>query len=269
MSHLDTWTENFFDTQGGHIRYFRTGGAKPSMLLLHGAMNNGLCWTRVARALEKDFDIVMPDVRGHGKSVSTRVDYSLSDVVEDIAELINHLKIAPVIVMGHSMGAQMATELGARHPDLVKKLVLEDPGYYFKNPTFFTLLSYNWLIRRNKRRNLVQIRKFCDKLHKGWHDDDKIPWVVAQKQFGENAGKFSKAFDPKRAWHEIFPKVLAPTLLLISENGLHTRSEAAQYITEFVDARYAYIEDAGHNIRRDNFEVFLKTVQLFLVKVSQ
>jgi len=264
MSHPETWTENFIDTQGGHIRYFRTGGDKPSMILLHGAMNNGLCWTRVAKALEIDFDIVMPDARGHGKSVSNQKGYSLSEIVEDTAELIKHLKIAPVIVMGHSMGAQMATELGARYPDLVKKLVLEDPAYFFKNPTFFTLLSYNWIIRRNKKRNLAQIRKFSDKLNKGRHEDDKIPWVVAQKQFAENAGKISKAFDPKRSWHEIFPKVKAPTLLLISENGTIKRSEAEQFIIEFGDMKYEYIENVGHNIRRENFSVFMKTIQEFL-----
>lgn len=43
MSHLDDWTENYFDTQGGHIRHFRTGGDKPPMILLHGGMDNGLC----------------------------------------------------------------------------------------------------------------------------------------------------------------------------------------------------------------------------------
>ena len=264
MSYPDTWVENYLDTQGGHIRYFRTGGDKPSMLLLHGAWNNGLCWTRVAKALEIDFDIVMPDARGHGKSVSNLKEYSLSEIVEDTAELIKYLKLAPVIVMGHSMGAQMATEISARYPDLVKKLVLEDPAYLFKNPTFFTLMPYNWSIRRDKKRNLAQIRKFCDKINKEWHETDKIPWVIARKQFAENAGKISKAFDPKRDWHEIFPKVKAPTLLLISENGLIKRSEAEQYISEFGDAKYEYIENAGHNIRRDNFEVFMKIVQAFL-----
>lgn len=264
MSHPETWTENFFDTQGGHIRYFRTGGDKPSMLLLHGAMNNGLSWTRVAKALENDFNIVMPDARGHGKSISNKKEYSLSDIVEDTAELINHLKIAPVIVMGYSMGGQMATELSARYPALVKKLVIEDPGYLFKNPTFFTLLSYNWIIRRDKKRNLAQIRKICDKLNKDWHEDDKISWVVAQKQFAENAGGISKSFDPKREWHAIFSKVKSPTLLLISEHGIVKKSEAEQYITEFGDARYEYIKTAGHTIHCDNFEAFMKAIQEFL-----
>jgi pimeloyl-ACP methyl ester carboxylesterase len=264
MSRPDNWTENYFDTQGGHIRYFRTGGDKPSMLLLHGALNNGLCWTRVAKRFENDFDIVMPDARGHGKSVSNQKEYTLSEIVDDTAELIKHLKVAPVIIMGHSMGAQMATELGARYPDLVKKLVLEDPAYYFKNPTFFELISYNWMIRKDKKRNLAQIRKFCDKINNGWHEDDKIPYVIARKQFAENAGKISKSFDPKRNWHVIFPKVKAPTLLLVSEKGIVKRTEAEQYITEFGDAKYEVIEEAGHHIHRENFEAFLKAVQAFL-----
>ena len=264
MSHPNVWTENFFGTRGGHIRYFRTGGDKPSLLLLHGAMSNGLCWSRVAKSLELDFDVILPDARGHGKSVSHQQDYSLFELVEDTAELITHLQIAPVIVMGHSMGAQMATELGARYPDLVKKLVLEDPGYYFKNPSFFTLLSYNWIIRRNKRRDLSQIRKCCDKLIKGWHAEDKLSWVVAQKQFAENAGKFSKSFDPKREWYSIFPRVKVPTLLLVSENGIMTRSEASEYVLAFGAASYEYIEAAGHIIHFDNFEVFMSTVRAFL-----
>lgn len=263
MSHPATWAENYLDTQGGHIRYFRTGGDKPSIILLHGGMDNGLCWARVAKALENDFDNVMPDARGHGKSISNEKEFSLSDLVDDTAELIEHLGFAPVIVMGHSMGAQMATELGARYPNLVKKLVLEDPGYFFKNPTFLDLLYYKRRIRRIKKHSLAQIREFCYKIHKDWHEDDKSLWVIAQKEWAENGSK-SKSLDPKRDWYAIFPRVQVPTLLLISENGVVKTSEAEQYITEFGHAKYEFIENAGHHIHRENFEAFMKTVQEFL-----
>jgi pimeloyl-ACP methyl ester carboxylesterase len=96
-----TWTENFFYTQGGYIRYFCTGGIKPSILLLHGGMDSGLCWTRVAKVLENDFSIVMPDIRDHGKSFSIQIESSLSDLVDDTSELIKHLYIFPAVVIGH------------------------------------------------------------------------------------------------------------------------------------------------------------------------
>ncbi|MFW9823472.1 MAG: alpha/beta fold hydrolase [Candidatus Thorarchaeota archaeon] len=263
MSRLNNWTEHYFDTQGSHIRYFRTGGDKPSMILLHGAMDNGLCWSRVAKALENDFVVVMPDARGHGRSISHQKEFTLSDIVDDTAELIKHLKFTPVIVMGHSMGAQVATELGARYPNFVKKLILEDPGYFFKNPTFLDLWYYKRRIRRIKRSSLVQIREFCDKIHRDWQEVDKRLWLIAQKEWAENKSK-TKSFDPKRNWHEIFPRVKSPTLLLISENGIVQRLEAEQYIAEFVNAKYQFIEKSGHHIHRENFEAFMKSVQEFL-----
>jgi N-formylmaleamate deformylase len=263
MSRLDNWTENYFNSQGGHIRYFRTGGDKPLMILLHGAMDNGLTWSRVAKALENDYDIIMPDARGHGKSFSDQREFTLSEMVDDTAELIKHLKLTRIIVMGHSMGAQMATELCARYPNLIKRLVLEDPGYFFKNPTFIDLLYYKRRIRRINKLSLTQIRELCDKTHKGWNEDDKTLWVIAQKEWAENKSK-SKSFDPKRNWHEIFPEVKVPTLLLTSEKGIVKRSEAEHYITEFGNAKYEFIENAGHHIHRDNFEAFMKIIKEFL-----
>ena len=263
MSHPDNWTENYFDTQGGLIRYFRTGGDKPSMILLHGAMNNGLCWLRVAKSLESEFDIIMSDARGHGKSISYQKEFTYTEMINDTVELIKYLKLAPTIVIGHSMGAQIATELGARYPNLVRKFVLEDPGFYFKNPTFLDLLYYKRMSKKFKKYSLAQIRELCDKKYKKWNEDDKILWSIARKEWAENKSK-SKSFDPKRNWHEIFPKVKAPTLLLISEKGIVKRSEAEQYITELGNAKYEFIENAGHHIHRENFEAFIKAVRDFL-----
>jgi pimeloyl-ACP methyl ester carboxylesterase len=44
----------------------QTGGGKPPLVLAHGATDSGLCWSRLARALEADYDVIMPDARGHG-----------------------------------------------------------------------------------------------------------------------------------------------------------------------------------------------------------
>jgi len=50
------------------ISYQRTGGEKPPAVLLHGLMGSGAGWTPVAQALEAEFDVIMPDARGHGGS---------------------------------------------------------------------------------------------------------------------------------------------------------------------------------------------------------
>ncbi len=70
------WTEGICEANGIEVHYLRTGGSKLSILLLHGLMLNGACWAPLARTLEEDYDVVMPDARGHGNSSASDKGYS-------------------------------------------------------------------------------------------------------------------------------------------------------------------------------------------------
>jgi len=72
---MTTWVREVCETNGITIHYLRTGRAKPSVVMLHGLTGNGACWTPVTRALEGEFDVVMPDARGHGGSSAPERGY--------------------------------------------------------------------------------------------------------------------------------------------------------------------------------------------------
>jgi len=72
---MTTWIRGICETNGISLHYLRTRGAKPPVVLLHGLMGNGACWTPLARALEDEFDVVMPDARGHGGSTAPHHGY--------------------------------------------------------------------------------------------------------------------------------------------------------------------------------------------------
>src|SRR5688500_11005922 len=110
--------------------YWRTGWAaagKPVLVLAHGATDNGLCWTRLAKVLEGEWDVVIPDARGHGLSEAPEEDYSAGARAADLAKLIEALGLVRPVVGGHSMGGSTALRLAAEHPELVRAAVLEDP----------------------------------------------------------------------------------------------------------------------------------------------
>ncbi|MGQ3892906.1 alpha/beta fold hydrolase [Legionella sp. CNM-4043-24] len=65
---MSGWTTGICEANGIDVHYLRTGGSKPPLVLLHGLMLNGLCWMPLARILEEDYDVIMPDARGHGYS---------------------------------------------------------------------------------------------------------------------------------------------------------------------------------------------------------
>lgn len=60
------WNTAVCETNGINIHYTRTGGNKPPLILLHGLMINGVCWTSLAHVLEKEYDVIMPDAGCQG-----------------------------------------------------------------------------------------------------------------------------------------------------------------------------------------------------------
>jgi pimeloyl-ACP methyl ester carboxylesterase len=73
---MNNWKNGFVDANGIRVHYYRTGGDKPPVVLNHGALDDGLCWTRVTQELEREYDVIMLDARGHGFSQSGNGEYS-------------------------------------------------------------------------------------------------------------------------------------------------------------------------------------------------
>lgn len=126
---MRTWIRGICDTNGIRIHYLRTGGAKEPVVLLHGLTGNGACWTPLARMLEGDFDVVMPDARGHGGSSAPHHGYRYDDHASDVVGLIRGLELSHPVLIGHSMGGMIAAVVASRESIGVRGLVLVDPTF--------------------------------------------------------------------------------------------------------------------------------------------
>src|SRR3984957_13690229 len=126
---MKSWINGFQETNGISVHYLRTGGAKPPLILLHGLTGNGACWTPVARALESEYDVVMPDARGHGKSSTPLHGYRYDDHASDVIGLIRSLGLASPVVLGHSMGGMTAAVVASRLAGVIRGVILVDPTF--------------------------------------------------------------------------------------------------------------------------------------------
>jgi pimeloyl-ACP methyl ester carboxylesterase len=126
---MTDWNMAVCKTNGIIIHYTRTGGGKPTLVLLHGLTANGACWTGLAHLLEKEYDIIMPDARGHGESSVPDYGYRYEDHANDIIGLINFLRLPPPVLLGHSMGGMTAAVVASRSPKLLRGLILADPTF--------------------------------------------------------------------------------------------------------------------------------------------
>jgi pimeloyl-ACP methyl ester carboxylesterase len=94
------------------------------LLLVHGHPFDRSMWEPQLRHFGAERRVIVPDLRGYGASVGTVADWAT--FVDDLAALLDGLRVPRAVVAGLSMGGQIALELWARHPGRVAGLLLAD-----------------------------------------------------------------------------------------------------------------------------------------------
>ena len=119
------WQEGDVVANGIRQHYWRTGGDKPVLLLLHGFQEAALSGMQVARALEAAYDVVLVDARGHGRSDGIATGFSSDLLLEDAAGFICALRLSRPRILGFSQGGATALRLAASYPELVHSFIYE------------------------------------------------------------------------------------------------------------------------------------------------
>ncbi len=109
------------------IFYKKVGQGKP-IIILHGLFGTGDNWRTFAGMLKEDYEVILVDLRNHGRSFWSD-DFNYDIVAKDVIELMDNLDISSAYVLGHSMGGKVAMTMAHQYPDRVDKLVVVDIGH--------------------------------------------------------------------------------------------------------------------------------------------
>lgn len=262
---------------GTRLHYYRTGGKKTAMVLLHGVTDDGLCWSPVADALADQFDVVMVDLRGHGKSDAPEDGYTLTVMADDVAALINDLGLIKPIIMGHSMGAITTMTLAGLYPDIARAIVLEDPPQFWmikqkepnepQKPNPLAL----W-IASNKRKTKEDLYEEVRTFNPLWAEVELEPWVNSKLRYSPKIVKLVEMVDlSSMGFEQLFKKISCPALLLTADcnKGAILGEKDVEPIKLWIpQLDVGHIDSAGHNIRRDQFDKYMNVVQYFLAEIG-
>jgi len=112
----------------GHSVGFRRGGAGEPILLIHGLAGSSRTWDAVTPTISERYDVIAPDLLGHGESAKPVGDYSLGAFASGLRDFLSVLGVPSVTIVGHSFGGGVAMQLAYQHPHLVDRLVLVGSG---------------------------------------------------------------------------------------------------------------------------------------------
>jgi pimeloyl-ACP methyl ester carboxylesterase len=112
----------------GHPVTYRRMGQGPAVLLVHGITSSSRTWRSVLPALAEHYDVIAPDLLGHGQSAKPRGDYSLGAYASGLRDLTVALGITSATVVGHSLGGGIALQFAYQFPERTDRLTLVSSG---------------------------------------------------------------------------------------------------------------------------------------------
>jgi pimeloyl-ACP methyl ester carboxylesterase len=250
------------------IHYYRNGNSgRTPLVFCHGFSDNGLCWYRVAERFTDQFDIYLLDARNHGQS--SRGIASAQDMTQDVAAVITTLKLEPVIAVGHSMGAGTVAALAADSPQLVSKIVLEDPAWSDEIDTKNTkrlqeraagFAKYLEMIPKLSDEQLLAMGRAQ---HPSWSLEDFPSWVQSKREVDVLALKGLN----RTPWQRLVQRINCPSLLLYADetsDGIVQQKVVDQILSLNPRFQCKQITGAGHNLRREQFEAYVTAIEAFL-----
>lgn len=126
ISGIHGFTRRDVPTNGTSLSVHRAGQGTP-LVLLHGYPQNHMCWHKIAPALARSFDVIIPDLRGYGRSEIPVNDpdnlaYSKREMARDIVGMMDVLNVDAAHVLGHDRGARVAYRFALDHPQRLRRL---------------------------------------------------------------------------------------------------------------------------------------------------
>jgi pimeloyl-ACP methyl ester carboxylesterase len=112
----------------GHRVSYRTAGAGPVVLLVHGIAGTSEQWADVAPLLAEGYTVVAPDLLGHGQSAKPMGDYSLGAYAVSLRDLLVVLGHRRATIVGHSLGGGIAMQFGYEYPVFAERMVVVSSG---------------------------------------------------------------------------------------------------------------------------------------------
>ncbi len=252
-------------TVDGKTVYAATGGrpfeaGKPTILFIHGAGLDHTNWQLPARWFAwHGFNVLAPDMSGHGRSEGPLIE-TVPGMADWVARLMDAAGVAKAAVVGHSMGASVAMELAAAHPDRVSRLGLLGGGLAM--PVNEALVT----AARDRPADAYAMMTGWSLAQTSKIGGNPVPgiWMTGgcMALLGRNAmGTLHSDFLACAAWstgEAAARKVRCPTLIVTGANDQMTPPKVGQKLAQAIaGARFVSLPACGHMLFSESPDAML------------
>ncbi len=247
--------------------------------MIHGFGEGSYVWDRVLPAIASRYDAIAPDLRGHGDSAwDAEARYDVQTHIEDVVHVIRALDLRRLVLVGHSMGGEIAVHVAAQCADRIAGLVIVDFGPSLNpegiamvraeieaaNRVYSSVEEYaSWLSKRRPliaKDVLLSLAQCALRAHPGEGFRLKVDPAITRSQCRQ-----SNAASDAGLW-SLLSRMEWPVLVVRGAgSAVLSRNVAERMIEIMPDARLETVPAAGHGVILDNPKGFEAAIRPFLM----
>ena len=258
--------EKFLRIDENDIRYLESGSSKKTLVLIHGLGASAERWDKVIPLFSKHFRVIIPDLIGFGYSDKPLADYTLDFFSSFLEKFFAAANIQNPIVIGSSLGGQIAAEYTAEHPQNVEKLILVSPSGVMKKstPALDAYIMAALYPNEQNAKNAFELmessgKDIDDKIVNGFIERMKLPNAKLAFMSTLLGLKNAKVITTK------LQTMITPTLIIWgSDDPVIPIQHADEFVASIKDCRFLRMDNCGHTPYVQDPETFASYVLGFL-----
>ncbi|MFA5328783.1 MAG: alpha/beta hydrolase [Prolixibacteraceae bacterium] len=249
--------------------------SKTWVVFVHGAGGSNVVWFRQLKEFRKHFNVLLVDLRGHGKSKPVRLEedtsYSFDEVALDVIQLMDYYKIKKAHLVGISLGCVVIRAIDKLAPDRTESIILGGAIIQF-NKTIKVLINmakilnsvlpYMWLYKLNAlilmpyRRHRESRNIFIQEALK-LGEKEFSKWMKLTREIKSNLNDFLKK------------EPAAPVLYLMGDGDHMFLPMVIDLVKKQVNAKLEIIKNSGHCCNLDQARIFNEISIHFIHRISE
>lgn len=257
--------------------YEVSGKGDTTLLLIHGWSVSSKYFKKQIPELSKDYTVVSFDLRGHGESEVPENGYTVARYAQDVKNLINHLNLGKVVMIGWSLGVliifdyirQFGCEeiLKIVSIDMTAKMVTDDTFKYGVYGNFSH--KDNIDVLRNMNDNwlgFVSVFAPCFYAKSGCKVEGLVDWTLEQEAKNSPNVVIRVWVDISGLdYREVLPKITVPALITYGGESVFYSPDVAEYLhSQIKDSRVVGFEKSGHALMLEEPDKFNQEVRAFI-----
>jgi len=249
-----------------HLAYQKFGKGFP-IVLIHGYLGGPLMWQYQIEELKKNYEVITPCLAGYAESSMLRAPNSINENAKFVLELLDHLQINNLHLVGHSMGGMIVQEIAAMNIKKVEKLICCGTGPIGTLPSRFESIN-------ETRKKILKfgIRSLREEIAKTWFVDyeNSNGYSICLEE-GKKATK-QAALASLNAWEkwdgrEQLSKIRCPTLIIWSDKDKSYDWAQQKALKQGIKhSEIVVIKDCAHNAHMEKPKTFNEIVLNFIKK---